>query len=80
MGICIISEYYQNRGYFSELISLMESGLGLERANMGIFTQLGVLYTIYHSEKLKEHIKLSATRLNKPKLIRTCDEQQHCVR
>ncbi|GKC56918.1 clathrin heavy chain 2 [Tanacetum coccineum] len=31
-----VSEYYQNRGCFTELISLMKSGLGLERAHMGI--------------------------------------------
>ncbi|CAH8354698.1 unnamed protein product [Eruca vesicaria subsp. sativa] len=72
-----VSEFYQNRGYFNELISLMESGLGLERAHMGIFTELGVLYARYRYEKLMEHIKLFATRLNIPKLIRACDEQQH---
>ncbi|XP_062203111.1 clathrin heavy chain 2-like isoform X1 [Phragmites australis] len=72
-----VSEYYQNRGCFSELISLMESGLGLERAHMGIFTELGVLYARYRTEKLMEHIKLFSTRLNIPKLIRACDEQQH---
>lgn len=72
-----VSEFYQNRGCFNELISLMESGLGLERAHMGIFTELGVLYARYRPEKLMEHIKLFATRLNIPKLIRACDEQQH---
>uniref|UniRef100_A0A2P2MW85 Clathrin heavy chain n=1 Tax=Rhizophora mucronata TaxID=61149 RepID=A0A2P2MW85_RHIMU len=72
-----VSEYYQNRGYFNELISLMESGLGLERAHMGIFTELGVLYARYRHEKLMEHIKLFSTRLNIPKLIRASDEQQH---
>ncbi|KAH0933989.1 hypothetical protein HID58_011106 [Brassica napus] len=72
-----VSEFYQNRGCFSELISLMESGLGLERAHMGIFTELGVLYARYRYEKLMEHIKLFSTRLNIPKLIRACDEQQH---
>ncbi|KAG8069375.1 hypothetical protein GUJ93_ZPchr0005g15693 [Zizania palustris] len=40
-----VSEYYQNRGCFNELIALMESGLGLECARMGIFTELGVLNT-----------------------------------
>lgn len=55
----------------------MESGLGLERAHMGIFTELGVLYARYRPEKLMEHIKLFSTRLNIPKLIRACDEQQH---
>ncbi|KAK4353841.1 hypothetical protein RND71_026035 [Anisodus tanguticus] len=72
-----VSEFYQNRGCFNELISLMESGLGLERAHMGIFTELGVLYARYRHEKLMEHIKLFSTRLNIPKLIRACDEQQH---
>ncbi|KAE8712029.1 Clathrin heavy chain 1 [Hibiscus syriacus] len=72
-----VSEYYQNRGCFTELMSLMESGLGLERAHMGIFTELGVLYARYRPEKLMEHIKLFSTRLNIPKLIRACDEQQH---
>ena len=36
-----VSEFYQQRGYFEELIALLESGLGLERAHMGIFTELG---------------------------------------
>lgn len=72
-----VSDYYQNRGCFNELINLMESGLGLERAHMGIFTELGVLYARYRPEKLMEHIKLFSTRLNIPKLIRACDEQQH---
>eukprot|EP00850_Spirogloea_muscicola_P015188 SM000114S24151 [mRNA] locus=s114:187416:198058:- [translate_table: standard] len=72
-----VSEYYQNKGYFDELISLMESGLGLERAHMGIFTELGTLYARYRPEKLMEHLKLFSTRLNIPKLIRVCDEQQH---
>ncbi|KAL0900597.1 hypothetical protein Bca101_084558 [Brassica carinata] len=72
-----VSEFYQNKGCFNELISLMESGLGLERAHMAIFTELGVLYARCSYEKLMEHIKLFSNRLNIPKLIRACDEQQH---
>eukprot|EP00246_Nothoceros_aenigmaticus_P001174 TRINITY_DN1157_c0_g1_i1.p1 TRINITY_DN1157_c0_g1~~TRINITY_DN1157_c0_g1_i1.p1 ORF type:complete len:1698 (-),score=398.34 TRINITY_DN1157_c0_g1_i1:654-5747(-) len=72
-----VSLYYQNRGHFPELINLMESGLGLERAHMGIFTELGALYARYRHEKLMEHLKLFATRINIPKLIRVCAEQQH---
>jgi clathrin heavy chain len=30
----------------------------LERAHIGIFTELGILYAKYHPEKLLEHIKL----------------------
>ena len=36
-----VSEFYQRRGYFDEIIALLESGIGLERAHMGIFTELG---------------------------------------
>ena len=36
-----VSEFYQRRGHFEELIALLESGIGLERAHMGIFTELG---------------------------------------
>ena len=36
-----VSEFYQKRGYFDEIIALLESGIGLERAHMGIFTELG---------------------------------------
>ena len=72
-----VSDYYQNRGRFDEVITLMESGLGLERAHMGIFTELGSLYARYRPEKLMEHLKLFSTRINIPKLIRVCDEQQH---
>lgn len=39
-----VSDFYQQRGFFEELIALMESGIGLERAHMGIFTELGILY------------------------------------
>ena len=38
-----VSGFYQQRGYFEELIALLESGIGLERAHMGIFTELGGL-------------------------------------
>ncbi|KAK7360581.1 hypothetical protein VNO77_02588 [Canavalia gladiata] len=72
-----VREFYHNTGCFNELISLRESGLGLERGHMGIFTELRVLYARHCHEKLMEHVKLFSTRLNIPKLIRACDEQQH---
>lgn len=42
-----VSEFYERKGHFDELIALMESGIGLERAHMGIFTELGILYARY---------------------------------
>jgi len=72
-----ISIFYQEHGHFDELLSLMEAGLGLERAHMGIFTELGLLYAKYKPEKLSEHLKLFSKRINIPKLIKVCEAQQH---
>lgn len=72
-----VSDFYQQRGFFEELIALMESGIGLERAHMGIFTELGILYAKYKPEKLMEHLKLFSTRINIPRLIRVCEEMEH---
>ncbi|OXG17129.1 clathrin heavy chain [Cryptococcus neoformans Ze90-1] len=67
---------YERNGYFDEIISLMEAGLGLERAHMGMFTELSVLYAKYRPEKLMEHLKLFWQRVNIPKVIKAA-EQAH---
>ncbi|QPG75907.1 Clathrin heavy chain [Brettanomyces nanus] len=65
---------YEYNGYFSQLISLFENGLALERAHMGMFTELAILYTKYQPEKTMEHLKLFWSRINMPKVIEACDE------
>jgi clathrin heavy chain len=60
--------YYQNRGYFDELIALLEAALGLERAHMGMFTELAILYSKYKPEKMREHLELFWSRVNIPKV------------
>ncbi|CEP62929.1 clathrin heavy chain LALA0_S06e07162g [Lachancea lanzarotensis] len=64
---------YESHGYFEELISLFEAGLGLERAHMGMFTELAILYTKYDSRKTYEHLKLFWSRINIPKVIRAVE-------
>lgn len=68
--------YYQDRGYNEELISLLESALGLERAHMGMFTELAILYSKYKPNKMKEHLELFWSRVNIPKVLRAA-EQAH---
>ncbi|KAJ1618574.1 armadillo-type protein [Pavlovales sp. CCMP2436] len=68
---------YEQHGFFDEVIALMESGLNLERAHMGIFTELGILYAKYRPEKLMEHIKLFWSKLNIRKLLHSCEEGHH---
>eukprot|EP01097_Dermamoeba_algensis_P005601 TRINITY_DN3557_c0_g1_i3.p1 TRINITY_DN3557_c0_g1~~TRINITY_DN3557_c0_g1_i3.p1 ORF type:complete len:1258 (-),score=303.09 TRINITY_DN3557_c0_g1_i3:145-3672(-) len=70
---------YEARGYFTELISLLESGLGLERAHVGMFTELAILYSKYKPQKLMEHLKLYHSRLNIPKVIRACERNQQWI-
>merc|ERR1719174_2506917 len=65
---------YEKFGHFDEVISVMEAGLGLERAHMGIFTELGVLYSKYKEEKLMEHIKLFWSKVNVRKMLKACEE------
>ena len=65
---------YEYNGYFNELISLFESGLGLERAHMGMFTELAILYAKYTPEKVMEHLKLFWSRINIPKVLTACED------
>ncbi|XP_064619200.1 clathrin heavy chain 1 isoform X2 [Lineus longissimus] len=68
--------YYQDRGYFEELILLLEAALGLERAHMGMFTELAILYSKYKPQKMREHLELFWSRVNIPKVLRAA-EQAH---
>lgn len=65
---------YERKGYFDELITLLEAGLGLERAHMGMFTELGIALSRYHPDRIMEHLKLFWTRINIPKMIRACED------
>ena len=42
--------------------------LGLERAHMGMFTELAILYSKYKPEKMREHLELFWSRVNIPKV------------
>lgn len=64
---------YERNGYFDELIALLEAGLGLERAHKAMFTALGVALSKYHPERVMEHLKLFANRLNIPMMVRACE-------
>ncbi|KAL0060881.1 Clathrin heavy chain [Marasmius tenuissimus] len=65
---------YERRGYFDEVISLLEAGLSLERAHMGIFTELAILLSKYKPAKLMEHLKLFVARINIPKVIKATEK------
>lgn len=57
-------------------MSMLEAGLGLERAHMGMFTELAILYAKYRPQALMEHLKLFWSRINIPKVI-SASEKAH---
>ncbi|TFK26167.1 clathrin heavy chain 1 [Coprinopsis marcescibilis] len=67
-------QMYERRGHFEEIIGLLEAGLSLERAHMGIFTELAILLSKYKPAKLMEHLKLFVARINIPKVIRATEK------
>lgn len=66
--------YYEVNGVAEEMISLLETGIGLERVHVGIFTELGVLYAKYRPEKLTGHCRAHLQSMNIPKLLRVCEK------
>lgn len=68
-----IVTYYSDLGFFSQLVSLFEQGLGLEEAHIGIFTELGILYTKHVPEKVIEHCKVFFSKLNVAKVVKACE-------
>ncbi|KAI9221518.1 hypothetical protein BC828DRAFT_404854 [Blastocladiella britannica] len=64
---------YERSGHFEQGMQLLESSLNLERAHMGMFTELAVMYTKYKPDKLAEHLKIYWQRINIPKAIRACE-------
>jgi clathrin heavy chain len=69
-----IVRQYEYNGYFDELIALLDGGLGLERAHMAMFTELGIALSKYQPQRVFEHIKIFWARLNMPKMISACSE------
>jgi clathrin heavy chain len=68
-----VVSYYSDLGHFTHIVSLFEQGLGLEDAHIGIFTELGVLYTKHVPEKVMEHCKVFFSKLNVSKVVRACE-------
>eukprot|EP00954_Amorphochlora_amoebiformis_P025214 1371565-Amorphochlora_amoeboformis.AAC.1 len=73
MELC---QQYELLGYFDQLIEVLEAGIQLQRAHQGIYTQLGICYCKYREESLMGHIKECWSRLNIPKLLHACRENQ----
>jgi clathrin heavy chain len=65
--------HYESLGVTNEMINLLETGVGLERAHVGIFTELAVLYAKYKPERLMDHCKTYMQKLNITKVLRACE-------
>eukprot|EP01087_Luapelamoeba_hula_P010434 TRINITY_DN2768_c0_g2_i1.p1 TRINITY_DN2768_c0_g2~~TRINITY_DN2768_c0_g2_i1.p1 ORF type:complete len:1757 (+),score=359.13 TRINITY_DN2768_c0_g2_i1:174-5444(+) len=67
---------YEQRGFFDELISVLENSLGSDRNHSGMFTELAVLYSKYKPEKLEEYLRLFYGRFNSQKVLRIIEQNQ----
>lgn len=65
---------YERNGYFDELIALLEAGLGLERAHMGMFTELGIALSKFYPDRVMEHLKLFWSRIQNSRMLRACED------
>ena len=65
---------YERQGYFDELIDLLEAGLGLERAHMGMFTELGIALCKYRPQGVSEYIRMFWSRINLSKMMVACED------
>ncbi|CAA9990983.1 clathrin heavy chain, putative [Plasmodium knowlesi strain H] len=70
-----IIKIYEKKKYINELMSLLENGLNNERAHVGIYTELGILYAKYKPEKLMEYIRNYSNKMNTRKLIDVCQNE-----
>lgn len=70
MQECI--DYYEERGYFMEIIDVLETGLGLPRAHAAMFTETAILLTKYRDDAVINFCRMWHERLNIPKVCRAC--------
>jgi clathrin heavy chain len=70
---------YERKGFFEQLISMLESGLGSDMGGnaAGIFTELAILYVKYNESKLMDHLKQFFSRMNIPRVIRECERYEN---
>eukprot|EP01022_Parablepharisma_sp_SALTPOND_P000326 TRINITY_DN1014_c0_g1_i1.p1 TRINITY_DN1014_c0_g1~~TRINITY_DN1014_c0_g1_i1.p1 ORF type:complete len:1806 (+),score=251.50 TRINITY_DN1014_c0_g1_i1:3065-8482(+) len=72
----VLVNTYEKYGYWEELIKLLDSGLALEQAHNGIFTELGILLAKYVPSRLMDHLRTYFQRLHITKVLRACEEYQ----
>lgn len=68
-----VIDFYLERGHFDKIIDLLEYAIHLENTHVGLFTELGILYSKFKPEKLLEFIKLFHSNLNIPTLLKVCE-------
>jgi len=68
--------YYELYECVDEMIGLLEQAMNMDRAHVGIYTELGVLYAKYYPERLLEHIRIHFKNLNVSRLLRVCERYQ----
>ncbi|KAL0211921.1 hypothetical protein RCL1_005547 [Eukaryota sp. TZLM3-RCL] len=65
-------EFYISNGAHEEMLALLETASGLEKAHSTLFTVLGEMYAQYRPTKLMEHLTVFASRISIHRLLNSC--------
>ncbi len=68
--------FYERRGYFNEMLELLEDGLHQENAHPSLKTELAILYSKYSPQKLMKHIQAYHDTITIPKVASVVDKNQ----
>jgi clathrin heavy chain len=68
--------HYEARGHFDQIIALLDTGLTMENAHVGMFTALAILYSKYREDQLMEHLRLYHGKIHLVKVARVCEQNQ----
>jgi clathrin heavy chain len=68
--------FYERRGYFNEMLELLEDGLHQENSHPSLKTELALLYSKYSPQKLMKHIQTYHETITIPKVAAVVDKNQ----
>jgi Region in Clathrin and VPS len=67
---------YERRGFFEQIIDLLEKGIDMEGVHISIFTLLAVIYSRYKEDSLMAHLKRFGNKINVPRVSRIVEQNQ----
>eukprot|EP01060_Flectonema_neradi_P040679 TRINITY_DN9376_c0_g1_i1.p1 TRINITY_DN9376_c0_g1~~TRINITY_DN9376_c0_g1_i1.p1 ORF type:complete len:1664 (+),score=413.77 TRINITY_DN9376_c0_g1_i1:68-5059(+) len=67
-------DYFENRGFVSEVQSLLRSALQSEHTHAGIFTHLAKMLAHHNPDQLSEYLRLYHSKLSRTEILTVCEK------